>query len=300
MRQAADTLTPVVLELGGKDPMVVLADADLEKASNGALWGAFQNAGQTCAGIERVYVHASIYAPFLEIIAAKTRALRHGEDTDFNMDLGAITTEKQFHQIAEQVTEALAQGAKIVAQSHPTPTASSRCYPATILCDVHPHMRIMQEETFGPILCIQAFQNIEEAVAAANGANYALTASVWTRDTAVGKKLALQIDAGVVTINDHLYTHAMNELPWGGWKQSGIGRSHGQLGLEEMTHAKLVSSDCLPSTRNVYGYPYDAATYQLLRRMLAFCGKSSFGEKLQLGRRILPFLLRKMFTPWRV
>ena len=299
LRQAADTLTPVVLELGGKDPMVVLEDANLEKAVNGAMWGAFQNAGQTCAGIERVYVQASIYPEFLERLAAKTRALRHGGEKNANVEVGEITTEKQYLQIEKQMAQALAAGAQIVAQSSAA-TPSPRCYPATVLSGVTHEMEIMREETFGPILCIMPFQTVEEAVTLANDSNYALTASVWTRNLALGKKLALEIAAGVVTINDHLYTHAMNELPWGGWKQSGMGRSHGQLGLEEMTHAKLVSSDCTPSKRNVYGYPYDAATYQQILSLVGLFGAGSPWEKIKRWGKLLPLLLKKMGTAWRV
>lgn len=300
MRQAADTLTPVVLELGGKDPMVVLEDADLEKASNGALWGAFQNAGQTCAGVERVYVQASVYPQFLGLLTTKTRIMRHGIDAACQVDMGAVTTEKQYREIERQVTAALAAGAQIAAQSVAASTATEHCYPATVLTGVNHDMAIMREETFGPVLCVMPFDTVEEVVQLANDSHYALTASVWTRNMGLAKKLALQIAGGVVTINDHLYTHAMNELPWGGWKQSGMGRSHGQLGLEEMTHAKLVSRDCTPSKRNAYGYPYDGATYQALLRLLGLFASGSTREKVTRWGQALPFLLKKMGSTWKV
>ncbi len=297
MKKASETLTPLCLELGGKDPMVVLEDADLERATNGAVWGGFQNAGQTCAGIERIYVHEKIYAEFIALLASKTRALRQGPDTSFNSEIGQITTDRQLTTITRQVDAALRKGAKILAQARLTAEAPGRFYPATVLIDVDHTMEVMSEETFGPVLGVMKFASLEEAVSLANGSTYALTASLWTRNLAKGKELAQRLDAGVCTINDHLFTHALAEIPWGGFKQSGIGRTHGGLGLEEMTQVKCINWDWLSPKRNVYWYPYSAATYQALLAALRFAAGRA---PLKAAAVFLPYYLRKVFSSWRL
>jgi succinate-semialdehyde dehydrogenase/glutarate-semialdehyde dehydrogenase len=302
MKKASETLTPVCLELGGKDPMLVLGDADLERASNGALWGGFQNAGQTCAAIERVYVHEAIYPQFIALLAQKTAALRQGADNDFSVEVGAIVTQRQHDIIARHVDAALAQGARILARAQvkTSPSDQGIYYPATILVDVTNEMTVMQEETFGPVLGIMKFSSIDEALALANASCYALTASVWTKNTGLGKDIALRLDAGVVTINDHVFTHALSEIPWGGYKHSGIGRTHGHLGLEEMTQVKCVNWDWLASPRNVYWYPYSKRTYESLQAALRFSFARGPLEALRAAAKFVPYYLGKVFSSWRV
>jgi succinate-semialdehyde dehydrogenase/glutarate-semialdehyde dehydrogenase len=296
MKKASDTLTPLCLELGGKDPMVVLDDADVERATNGALWGGFHNAGQTCAGIERIYVHEKIYPEFIALLATKTSRLRQGVDSSFNIDIGAITTDRQLAFVTRQVEAALKQGARLLAQAQLEPGATGRFYPATVLTDVTHEMEVMREETFGPVLGVMKFASDDEAVSIANASSFALTASVWTRNLERGKRLALELDAGVCTINDHLFTHALSEIPWGGFKHSGIGRTHGGLGLEEMTQVKCVTWDWLSPKRNVYWYPYSRDTYQALLAALRFtAGRSPL--KAALG--FVPYYLGKVFTGWK-
>jgi succinate-semialdehyde dehydrogenase/glutarate-semialdehyde dehydrogenase len=301
MAAAAKTLTPLSLELGGKDPMIVLADADLERAANGAAWAGYQNAGQSCGGVERVYVHESVYEPFVKLLADKTRALRHGpERGTSDVDMGAMTTEEQLRTVQRQVDLAVAAGAKIVAQSKPTdPHAKGYFFPATLMTDVDHSMELMREETFGPVVPVMKFRTLDEAIALANDSTMALTSSVWTKNVELGKQIASRLASGVTTVNDHLYTHGQSETPWGGWKESGLGRTHSALGLEEMTQPKLVNWDVLPSKRNIWWYPFDRPTYDaMLAALRVNYPKSVFGwlrDVTVLSR----IMLKKMFSSWR-
>ncbi|MBC7171446.1 MAG: aldehyde dehydrogenase family protein, partial [Polyangiaceae bacterium] len=298
MAEAAKTLTPVSLELGGKDPMIVLADADLERAANGACWAGYQNAGQSCGGVERVYVHESVYDEFVDLMARKTSALCHGADRDFNVDIGAMTTEEQLKAVDRQVTAAVRDGARIVAQSKPVnPDEKGYFYPATLMVDVDHSMELMREETFGPVVPIMKFSTIEEAIALANDSTMALTSSVWTKDSAVGRKLALQLESGVTTVNDHLYTHGQSETPWGGWKESGLGRTHSIIGLEEMTQPKLVNWDLVSPKRNIWWFPFDRETYDGMLGALKANHPRSPAELSQ-GMAAVSKLARKMFSAW--
>jgi len=301
MAAAAKTLTPLSLELGGKDPMVVLADADLERAANGAAWAGYQNAGQSCGGVERVYVHESVYEPFVDLLAKKTRALRHGPDRrECDVDMGAMTTEDQLKTVQRQVDAAVAAGAKIVAQSRPTdPKAGGYFYPATLMVDVDHSMELMREETFGPVVPVMKFRTLEEAIRLANDSTMALTSSIWTKNVELGKTIASQLDSGVTTINDHLYTHGQSETPWGGWKDSGLGRTHGPLGLEEMTQPKLVNWDIVPAKRNIWWYPFDQQTYDGMLAALRMNYPKSVVGWLRDVTTMSKLLLTKMFSPWR-
>ena len=157
----------------------------------------------------------------------------------------------------------------------------------------------MCDETFGPLLAVQKVANVDEAVQRANASNLALTSSVWTRSTAQGKAVAARLESGVTTINDHLYTHGLSETPWGGWKESGIGRTHGPEGLEEMTHAKAINWDMLPAKRNLWWYPFDETTWRGLLNALRFAFPSGAGQWLSASLKLTPFLVKKMFTGWK-
>ncbi len=300
MRKASETLTPLSLELGGNDAMIVLEDADLERATNGATWGAFQNAGQTCAGIERAYVHEQIYDEFIELLTKKTKALRHGSFQDPDIEVGAITNPKQLEIIDAHVKEAVEKGAKIIAQSTGKESLTGNYFPATVLVHVDHSMKVMKEETFGPVLSVMKVRTAREAVNLANHSKYALTSSIWTRDIKRAKEIALYLETGVTTINDHSITHALSETPWGGWKESGLGRTHGAAGLEEMTHCKVISWDLLPSNRNLYWYPFNQETYEGLKTALRLSFPKSPRDFLQDLKALLPFAFRKMFKKWDV
>ncbi len=300
MRKASATLTPLSLELGGKDPMLVLEDADLEQATNGAAWGGYQNAGQTCAGIERIYVHEKVYEPFIELLAKKTKALTHGHYSDINTEIGALSTEQQLKTVQNHVEEAVKSGARILAQSLPKNVDKGRYFPATLLTEVDHSMTIMKEETFGPVLCVMKVRDDEEAIAKANDSQYALTSSVWSRDLDKAKELAKRLESGVTTINDHIITHAFSETPWGGWKNSGIGRTHGAIGLEEMTHCKVINWDSLASKRSLFWYPFDQETYDGLKTALQVSFPQNPLDMLVGLAKLIPFASQKMFSAWNL
>jgi succinate-semialdehyde dehydrogenase/glutarate-semialdehyde dehydrogenase len=283
MAKAAETLTPVSLELGGNDPMLVCPDANLERAVNGAMWAGLQNSGQSCGGVERVYVHQDVYEPFIALLKQKVEALRQGPNTDHNVDIGAMCTERQLKTIQLQVDDALARGATILAQVRIDPAhAHANFYPVTVLTNVDHTMELMREETFGPVLGVMKVDNMEQAIALANDSSLGLTGSVWSRDTRAAVALGRRIHAGVITINDHLLTHGMAETPWGGVKESGIGRSHGELGFDEMTQPQVVTTELLHfAKRNLFWHPYDAALYEGLKGALHLLHGRAWDERLR-------------------
>src|SRR5579859_5770619 len=240
---AAARLLPVVLELGGKDPMIVLEDADLNVASSAAVWGAFMNAGQTCLSVERCYVQEAIYEKFLEKCVEKTKQLRPGRGTELNIDIGPMIHARQLAIVQSHVQDAIARGARLLAGGKALPELGPNFFAPTILADVDHAMTIMREETFGPVLPVRSFKTDDEAVALANDSEFGLAASVFTSNKKRGEAIARRIDAGTVMVNDMTSCFGISEAPHGGVKASGIGRTHGRFGLEEMVWPKYVDSD---------------------------------------------------------
>ena len=278
---AAARLLPVVLELGGKDPMLVLDDADVEIASRGAIWGAFVNAGQACLSVERCYVHRSIYRPFLEACVRHAQQLRVGNGMDPEIDVGPMIHQRQLENVESQVEEARAQGARVLAGGKRLPEIGANYYAPTILADVTPEMRIMREETFGPVLPVMAFDSDDEAVRLANDSEYGLAASVWTRDRARGEALARRIRAGTVMVNDVVSCFGISEAPHGGVKASGMGRSHGRLGLEEMVRVKYLDSDRLPGMEKIWWYRYGQAFTRQMEGLLDWQFAGKLGQRVR-------------------
>ncbi len=266
MKKAAETLTPVSLELGGNDAMIVCAEANLKKAVNGAIWAGLSNTGQSCAGVERIYVQREVYKTFLRMLKKKVERLRVGNPDFKETHIGTMTTRRQRDAVREMLEEAISQGATVEAMSQFDENIE-QALPATILTDVHHEMRIMREETFGPVLCVMPFKRIEEAIQLANDSDLGLMASVWTKNHRLGRQIASHLEAGVVLINNHLLAHAIPNLPWGGFKQSGIGRTHGELGLLEMTEPRAIVNDYLPLNKHFYWTPVRGFVY---RRWVGF------------------------------
>jgi acyl-CoA reductase-like NAD-dependent aldehyde dehydrogenase len=274
---AAERLLPVVLELGGKDPMLVLDDADVDVASSAAVWGAFMNAGQTCLSVERCYVHRSLYEPFLEACVEKTKKLRVGPGLDPATDVGPTIHEQQLQTVEAHIEDAVARGARVLVGGSRLPELGRNFYKPTVVADVSHKMRIMRAETFGPVLPVAPFDSDDEAILLANDSEFGLAASVWTRDRVRGEKLARQIEAGTVMVNDVISYFGISEAPHGGVKSSGIGRSHGRFGLEEMVRLKYLDVDLAPRIKKVWWYGYSA---QFARQMEGFLD-TQFARRLE-------------------
>ena len=259
MKQAADTLTPVSLELGGKDPMIVLADADLERAANAAASYGLNNSGQVCISVERVYVEDAVHDEFVERLTGKVEALRQGPPgAPGSVDVGAIIFPPQIELIEAHVKDAVERGATIVTGGErATEVGGGLFFEPTVITGVDHTMRCMIDETFGPTLPVMRVADAEEAVALANDGRYGLQASVWTRDTVRGEQLARRIEAGVACVNDAQLNYAALELPMGGWKESGLGSRHGADGIRKYTRRQsvLVAPAWSPP-RELHMFPY--------------------------------------------
>ena len=256
---AAKKLLPVVLELGGKDPMIVLEDADLDVASSGAVWGAMMNAGQTCLSIERCYVQRGVYEKFLGLCHQKIKKLHVGEGLNSEVEMGPLIHERQLRTVEDHVNDAIARGARLLTGGRRLPELGPNFYAPTLLADVTHDMRIMQEETFGPALPVAPFDTDDDAVRLANDSQFGLAASVWTTNAKRGEALARRVRAGTVMVNDAISAFGIAEAPHGGFEQSGIGRAHGELGLAEMVLVKYVDVDLLPRMKKVWWYGYSEA-----------------------------------------
>jgi acyl-CoA reductase-like NAD-dependent aldehyde dehydrogenase/choline dehydrogenase-like flavoprotein len=271
MARAAQTLTPVSLELGGKDPMIVLSDADLERAANAAVSYGMNNSGQVCISVERVYVEEPVYDDFLERVAAKVTSLRQGPPGEpGSVDVGAIIFPPQIDLIEAHVEEAVAKGAKVVTGGSRVEGTTGLFYEPTVLADVDHSMRCMVEETFGPTLPVMRVADPDEAVRLANDGPYGLQASVWTRDTERGEALARRIESGVCCVNDAQVNYVALELPMGGWKASGLGSRHGPDGIRK--YAKRQSLMVTPgyaASREAHMLPYSAQVTQQIGETVA-------------------------------
>lgn len=266
MAAAAETLTPVVLELGGKDPMIVCDDADMDRAVGGALWSSFSNSGQTCMATERVYVDRTRYDEFVDRVVDATRKIRQG--TGANDDIGSMTFARQVEVVERHVADAVAKGAKVLTGGRRVSGREGLWYEPTVLVGVDHTMDIMTEETFGPVLPIMAVDGDDEAIRLANDSVYGLNSSVWTKDLDRGKRLAARIDAGNVCVNDSIVSYGVAGLPFGGVKESGMGRVHGDEGLRSFCESKSVLVDRFGMKRELWWYPVPKGFGNQMTRML--------------------------------
>jgi len=254
----AERLKGSVLELGGKDAQIVLEDANLPNAIAGCLWGGLANAGQTCSGIERVYVMGDIADRFIDGVVEGARALKVGNPMDGDTEIGPMVSEDQFELVRELVEDAVANGATLHCggETEVPGFERGRFFAPTVLTGVRPDMRIMQEEIFGPVIPITVVDSEEEALRLTNHSEFGLGTSVWTLDRDKGERIAKRIESGMVWINDHMYSHGVCACAWGGVKHSGLGRAHSKFGFYECVNIKQVAWE--PSRlRNFWWHPYD-------------------------------------------
>jgi acyl-CoA reductase-like NAD-dependent aldehyde dehydrogenase len=269
LERAARTLTPVSLELGGKDPMIVLADADVERAANSAVYASMQNGGQTCVSIERVYVEAPIYDDFVGRVAAKVSALRQGApDGPGSVDVGAMTFAPQMDIVSRHVEEAREAGARVLTGGRSIHEGGGRFYAPTVLADVDHSMSCMTEETFGPTVAIMRVADADEAVRLANDSPYGLAGSVFSKDVARAEEIARRIESGAVCINDAQLNYFALELPMGGWKESGMGSRHGAPGIRKYCRQQSLLITRVAPKRELYMFPYRARTTGLIAKAL--------------------------------
>jgi len=293
----SENLKGSVLELGGKDPMIVCADADLPNAISGAVWGGFANAGQTCSGIERVYVVEEVAERFVEGVTREAAKLRLGDPLQWQTEIGPMTSEGQYEIVVDLIEDAVAAGAtKLCGGPTDVPGLSGKFVAPTVLTGVTHEMRIMREEIFGPVLPIVVVKSEQEAIELANDSEFGLGASVWTKDRQKGERIARRIESGMVWINDHSFSHGACQCSWGGIKDSGIGRSHSKFGFYECVNIKMNAWE--PGlTRDFWWHPYDQTLGEAVRASAKILyGKGATrtkalrdgaGPLLKVGRRTL-------------
>jgi succinate-semialdehyde dehydrogenase/glutarate-semialdehyde dehydrogenase len=274
----ARQLVPCTLELGGKDPMIVCRDADLERSAAGAVFGAFANSGQICVSTERVYVVDEVADEFTRRVLEQTAALRQGPEGE--ADVGAMIHAPQIDVVEEQLADAKRRGAKILTGGRRNPAWPGLYFEPTVLTDVNHDMQIMREETFGPVLPIMRVRDEAEALALANDTSFGLNASVWTRDKRRGIELAKSVHAGSAVVNDCLVTYAIPESPFGGRRDSGIGQVNGEAGLKSYCHAQSIVIDRFGAKREFIWFPYTRRKGRWLRRVTRWVWGTPLGRLL--------------------
>ena len=288
---------PTCLELGGSDPAVVLADANLDLAADGILWARFSNAGQSCAAVKRLFVEESVEPELRELLVERVEALRVGGSEDASYEVGPLISEAAVEKVHSQVERSVEMGAEVLTGGGPIEGEAGHFYAPTVLSDVADDAPVLIEETFGPVLPIVPVADADEAVERANDTRYGLTGSVWTRDTDRGERLARRIEAGTVTVNEHLYTFGLHATPWGGYKDSGGDLSHGRWILEDVTrpkHVHVAPGDASLSSgrfKDLWWFPYAEDYPSVVSDTMDLLYGSGVGTRL----RAAPTVLRAVF-----
>jgi len=288
----ARKLIPSVLELGGKDAMIVLADANLEVAASAAVWGSYTNCGQVCLSVERLFVEQSVEEKFLSLCVEKTKKLRLGPGCDPATDVGPLIRPHHVQRVSDLVSDAVARGAKVLCGGNPRADLGPNFFEPTVIAGVNSSMKLFQEETFGPILAVQSVKDAEEAVARANDSTFALAASVWTSDAKRGQAIATKLRAGAVMVNDAISYFGITEAPHGGCGASGWGRTHGKAGLLEMVQPKYIDTDRLAGREKPWWYRYGADLEHAADSFLRFEFGGGFAAKLRNARGALKTMFR--------
>src|SRR5216683_6475698 len=287
----AKRLIPTVLELGGKDAMLVLADADLDVAASAAVWGSYTNCGQVCLSVERLFVEECVSESFATLCVAKTKKLRLGPGSDPSADVGPLIRPHHVQRMSELIRDAVSRGARVLCGGHPRPDLGPNFFEPTVIAGVDLSMNLFQEETFGPILALQSVRDAESAIARANDSPFALAASVWTRNVQRGEAIAKRLRAGAVMVNDAISYFAIAEAPHGGCGASGWGRTHGKAGLLEMVQTKYIDIDRLPGREKPWWYRYGAELERAADAFLQF----EYGRGIAARLRNVRGALKTMF-----
>ena len=283
MKRAADTLTPVSLELGGKDPMIVLRDADVERAANAAAWGGLVNSGQVCLSVERVYVEEPVYDEFVSKLSERVEELRQGYDgRSYEADVGAMTSPTQTEIVSDHVEDARAAGARILTGGKRREGAGD-FYEPTVIADADHSMKVMRQETFGPVIPVMKVSDAEEAVRLANDTTYGLGGSVFAGDAKEGERIARRVEVGACDVNDVVAHYQVLEIPMGGWKQSGIGTRHAQNGIRKYCRSESITVPRLPTAKSeLLWYPYTPRRRGALSRVMRFFNARGIRNRLGL------------------
>jgi succinate-semialdehyde dehydrogenase/glutarate-semialdehyde dehydrogenase len=291
---AAERFIPVSLELGGSDPCIVLADADLERAASGAIWARFANGGQTCVAAKRVIVERPVYDRFLDLLVRKVATLRLGPGTEPGVDVGPVIRPAQLEELERQLAQAVSMGARVVAGGRRRPDLGPTFFEPTVLTDVPLASPVWREEVFGPILPVVPALDQEDAIRIANDSAYGLSASIWTRRRAHGELLARRIHAGAVLVNDATYYVGAAEAPHGGMKESGLGgRTHGEFGLLETCHPRFVGSDLLDRIRKPWWFGYHEESLAARDGFVRFAFSPRWWDRVKALPRALGMLVHR-------
>jgi acyl-CoA reductase-like NAD-dependent aldehyde dehydrogenase len=283
MARAAETLTPVSLELGGKDPMIVLADADLDRAANAAAWGGMMNSGQICMSVERIYVEEPAYDQFVAKLTAEVGKLRQGaDDAGDPKDVGAMTSPNQTAIVEDHVDDALASGAKALTGGKRVDGPGDYFEP-TVLVGVDHSMKVMRDETFGPVVGVMKVRDAEEALRLANDSRYGLSGSVFGEKERA-ERVARRVECGAVNVNDVLVNYLASDVPMGGWKESGIGYRHGEPGIKKYCRTESVVITRFGGKREPSWYPYTKARRGLVDRVARAFGARDLRRRLGIRR----------------
>ena len=276
MKDCADALTPVILELGGKDAMIVMDDADVDRCTTAALWASFVNSGQVCVSVKRIYVQRSIYGSFLEMFSDKVSKLKQGNGwEDEDVSVGPMINQRELERMESICSDIVSQGGRIVTGGKRNPSLEGYFFEPTVIADLPTDAEIVDREIFGPIVCVFPFDTEDEAVELANDCSFALAGSVWTKDISRGRRIASKLLSGTIDINNAVYTYGLPATPWGGCRRSGIGTTHAEEGFRQMLRPHHVHVDKGNHRRDPWWMPYNGEDSTLIKDLLG----SFFGKK---------------------
>jgi succinate-semialdehyde dehydrogenase/glutarate-semialdehyde dehydrogenase len=298
MAMAGCAVRPVVLSLGGNHPSIVAGDADVERAARGIVWGALANCGQNCGSVERVYVVERSASLFMDCLLEAIDRVNVGDPLEAGADVGPLLSAERRESVHRQVEEAAAAGAKVV-RGGKIPDGPGFFYPPTIVLDPPSDARLMHEETLGPVIPVVVTESLERAMMLANDTEYALTASGWTKSPRTAERMMVGLQAGVVTINDVLYSYGEPASTWSGYRKSGMGQNHGTPGLREMSRQRFVSFDPSRAEAPLFSFPYDEPGYRMVEASLEYLNRRGWFGKVRALFRLVRFERFRRRTPLR-